>query len=75
MREIKVRVYPEAKKEKVEEISPGRFKVYVKEAAQENEANKRVIIVLARKYGVSVKAIHIITGHRSPDKRITVDIN
>ena len=69
---IKVKVLPGAKKEVFEQISDEQFKISVKEPAKMNMANRRVIELVARNFGVLSKKIRLISGHRSPNKVLSV---
>ena len=65
---IKVRVIAGAKKESFEKVSDDHFKIIVKEPAEKNRANKRVIDILADFYTIPKKAVRIVNGHHSPSK-------
>jgi uncharacterized protein (TIGR00251 family) len=69
---IKVRVVPEAKQEGVKKIKEDTFQVAVKEPAENNRANKRLLFMLAEHFGLSVGALRIVSGHQSPSKILTV---
>ena len=60
------------KKEKVEKISPTVFKIAVKEKAERNLANRRVLQIVAGCLRVPIKKIRIISGHHAPSKLIFV---
>lgn len=68
---IKIRVVPKAKKEKVESFSDG-LKVYVSKPALKDQANKRLIEVLAEHLKVRKSSLSIIKGHTSKDKLIEI---
>lgn len=70
---IKVKVTPDAKKEKLEQESEDLFKISVKEKAKQNMANERVRELLARHFAVIKNKVRIISGHRSPSKIISID--
>ncbi len=69
---IKVRVIAGAKKESVEEVSAGHFKISVKEPAERNLANRRVVKLVAAYYKLSPKQVRIISGHTSPSKILSL---
>ena len=71
---IKVKVSPSAKKETFEQISGEQFKISVKEPAKMNMANRRVIELIARHFGILYGKVRIISGHRSPNKVLSVDM-
>ncbi len=68
---INVKVFPKAKKEKVEEAS-GILKVYMNEPAIENRANKKLIKMLAEHFKVKKYNINIIKGLKSREKVIEI---
>ncbi len=62
----------EQKKEIVEQEAPDHFEVSLKEPAERNLANSRVLEIFREKFpGVAVR---IISGHHSPSKILSVDI-
>ncbi len=69
---IHVKVNTGAKKELFEELSDTRFEASVREKPERNEANARVLELVARRFGVSSGSIKIITGHHSPSKILEV---
>lgn len=71
---IKVKVQPNSKKELFEKMSEDTFAISVKEKAILNMANKRVLELLADHFSVSKGDLKIISGHRSPNKIINVEI-
>jgi len=72
MKKISVKVVPNKKTEKVEELSDGTFKVWVKAKPIEGEANKRLIYVLAKHFDVSKSEITIVVGDTSRNKIVEV---
>lgn len=67
---IHVKVIPGSKKEEVVESKPGYFSMKIKEKAESNMANDRVIKILQDKF--STKNVRLINGHQSPSKLFTV---
>ncbi len=63
---IKVRVIAGAKKEVFTQKSPDHFEVSVKEPAEQNRANRRILSLFQTHFGI--KDIHLISGHHSPSK-------
>ncbi len=68
---VKLRVFANAKKEKLEKASEDHFNVWVREKAERNMANKRVLEIVREYFGTG-KA-RIISGHHSPSKIIAVE--
>jgi uncharacterized protein YggU (UPF0235/DUF167 family) len=72
---VKVFVVPGAKKEKIESAGPdGPFNVSVKEKAERNAANKRVLTLLSAFLRLPENKLKIVTGHRSRSKIVDVNI-
>ncbi len=69
---IRVRVTPGAKKEKVDKIKSDFYKVSLKEPAQRNLANKRLIEVIAREFGKKETDVRILNGHLSRSKILDI---
>ncbi|MDP3965484.1 MAG: DUF167 domain-containing protein [bacterium] len=69
---IKVRVKTGQKKESVEPGSKGVFKIGVKEKAERNSANARVIKIIAERLGVPAKKVRIVNGHHSRSKILAI---
>lgn len=69
---IKVKVFPGAKREYLRKKDRESFEISVREKAERNLANKRVIEIIAEHFGVSPKKVQIISGHRSRNKLLSV---
>ncbi len=69
---IKVKVIPNAKKEILKQVSDDHFNISVKEKAERNMANNRIIEIIARHFNVTVSAVRIINGHHSTSKMLSV---
>jgi uncharacterized protein YggU (UPF0235/DUF167 family) len=72
---IKIKVNAGAKKESFEKISEDHFACSVKEKAERNMANGRVRELVALHFGVPTGKTKIISGHHSPSKIFSVDID
>lgn len=71
---VHVHAIPGAKKERVTKVADDEFHIAVREKAERNMANKRIIELLAESLGVSTGHIKMLTGHRSPSKMFSVEI-
>ncbi len=69
---IKVRVTAGAKRETITKVSKSSYKVNVKEPAERNLANARVVELIAQELKVPVKKVKIINGHQSPSKMLSI---
>lgn len=72
---IKVEVLAGAKRERVEKTGPDSFAVSVREKAEQNAANRRVLQIIRQQFGAAGVTVKIISGHRSPRKIISLDVN
>ncbi len=70
---IKVRVFAGAKKEELTPISKDHFEAEVKEKAELNMANRKVIALIASYYKKPIGRVRIVTGHHAPGKILSVD--
>lgn len=65
---IKVKVSPNVRKESFEKVGEDTYKISVREKAEMNMANRRVIELLAVNLGISIKDIRLISGHHNSSK-------
>lgn len=71
---IRVKVKANSKKEFIEKKSENSFDISVREKAEKNMANKRVIEIIALQFGVSVNRVRIINGHHTPVKLLAISV-
>jgi len=69
----KVKVVPAAKKESFVKKSEDHFNVSVKEPAERNLANRRVLELVAEHFKVPYGKVRLVSGHHSPSKIFRVD--
>ncbi len=65
---VKVKVYPETKKEKLVKKSDDSYDVYVKDKAERGMANRRVAEIIANHFGVVAGKIKLIKGGNRRNK-------
>ncbi len=70
---IHVKVHPGSKEEKIEKIKEGEYEVYINERAEKGKANKALVKLLSREFGVSFNDIYI-RNMRSRDKIVEIDL-
>jgi len=70
---IHVKVTAGAKKEIWKEKSSDHFEVSVKEKAERNMANNRVLELVAEHFSMPVSKIRIVNGHRHPSKLLVIE--
>lgn len=68
---IKVKVTPESKHDKIEQVKSDEYRICVKVSAENNKANLRVLEMLRDHF--PNKRIHLVSGHRSPSKILSVE--
>ena len=71
---VKVKVFPNSKKESVIEKSTDSFEVRVREKAERGQANKALIRILASYLKISPSKIRIIKGFKQKSKIIDISI-
>lgn len=71
---VRVHVIPDAKRETFIVRSETVFDISVKEPAQRNLANKRIIELVAQHFNLPSGKVRIITGHRSVTKVFDVAV-
>ncbi len=69
---VRVKVYPGARKEVWLKVASNQFEAYVREPAQQNMANMRVLTLVAREYGVPTTAVRMQAGARARGKTFSV---
>lgn len=67
---IHVKAQPSAKKESFTQIDDTHFHIAVKEKAERNQANEKIIELLRAHFNTS--NVRIINGHHSPSKLFSV---
>lgn len=68
---IRVKVFPESKREEVRKIKDGVYEVYVRPKAQFNMANDRVVELLTE-YFPGCRGIRLSAGATRPTKRFEI---
>lgn len=69
---IHVRVHANAKKESWTLKKLVHFEASVREKAENNQANARVLHLAAHHFGVAVDRVRIVNGHHSPSKLLSI---
>lgn len=70
---VRVEARAGARKESVLQSDDKTFSISVREPAERNLANKRIMQLLAEHLEVPLGKIRMISGHRSPRKIFTVE--
>lgn len=70
---IHVKVTAGAGKESWKKKSEDHFEISVKEKAERNMANTRVLELVAEYFKVSKNKVRIVNGHRHPSKLLIIE--
>ena len=70
---IHVKVNAGVKKESWKKKSEDHFEVSVKEKAERNMANIRVLELVAEHFSVPLNRVRIINGHQHPSKLLIIE--
>lgn len=71
---IKAKVVPGAKKELFERQSEDTFLIHVKEPAERNLANKKVVLLISEHFGIPAGKVRIVSGYRSRSKILSIGL-
>ncbi|HNW71751.1 MAG TPA: DUF167 domain-containing protein [Candidatus Paceibacterota bacterium] len=71
---IRVKVKANARKEEFRQTKEDHFEISVKEKAERNMANKRVIEIISSFFSVPLGKVRIVNGHQSPTKLMIVEM-
>jgi len=69
---IRVKVTPGAKKEVSKKTGEFEYEISVREKAERNMANMRVLEMLAKELGKNIGEIRLISGHHSRVKMFSI---
>lgn len=71
---IRVHVVAGSRKESLTRISDDHFDATVRQTAERNMANRRVVQMLAEHFTIAPNKVRIISGHHSPGKIVSIDV-
>lgn len=69
---IKVKMKPGSRKELIEKVSEDHYNISVKEKAENNHANDRLLEIMRGQFPNSI--IRMISGHHSPSKILSIEV-
>lgn len=69
---IKVKVFPDSKKERVQQNRPDSFHVYTREPAKDTLANRRMLEMMVEFLNKPPGSLRIVKGHTSPSKILKI---
>jgi uncharacterized protein YggU (UPF0235/DUF167 family) len=68
---LKLKVIPDSKQEKVEQLKDDEYRIWVKAPAENNHANIRVLEIIRGMH--PNKKVRLVSGHTSPSKIVSID--
>lgn len=69
---IRIKAHPKSKHESVTEISDQILEIWVREPAENNLANHRIMEITGEFYEIPINKLRMISGHHAPTKKIQV---
>lgn len=69
---LKIKVKAGQRREEILKVNENTFEISVREKAERNMANKRILEILSLELKIPVNKIRIINGHQSPTKLISI---
>lgn len=70
---IKVKVIPNARERKLEKVSDREYRVYVRSPPERGRANRELVWVLAKRFGVPTSRVRIVKGLTSRNKLVEIE--
>jgi len=72
---VTILVSTNAKKQDIKKVSKDKFKVRLMSKPEKGKANKELVELLSKFFGVYKQKIEIISGHTSKKKKVNVKLN
>jgi uncharacterized protein YggU (UPF0235/DUF167 family) len=69
---IHIKAFPDASRDHVETTEKGDYRVFTREPAKDNRANKRVLLLIQNYLHLESSKMRIIRGHRGTSKIIEI---
>lgn len=70
---LSVKVKPNARRQEIQEINEGEYRVYVLSPPSEGKANKEVIDVIASHFHLPRSRVKIVRGRKSREKIVILE--
>jgi uncharacterized protein YggU (UPF0235/DUF167 family) len=71
---IKINALTAQKQEFLKETGPNRFLLSVREKAEQNMANRKIIELIAGHFSIPVSQVKIVSGHHKPSKMFDINL-
>lgn len=69
---IKIKTFPNSKKEKAVRKKDDEYQIYVKEKAEQGKANEAVKTKVGKEFNINSSHIRIVKGRNSPNKILDI---
>lgn len=69
---IYIKALTNQKEERVFERKPGYFDVLVREKPEQNQANRKIIQIVAGYFKIEPEQVRMISGHHKPSKILSI---
>lgn len=69
---IKITALTSQKQEFIQDLGNGRFLVSMREKPQQNQANNKVLDIVADYFKIDSKKIRFVSGHHKPSKILSI---
>lgn len=70
---LEIRLQPRASENSLPGIENGRVRIRVTAAPVDDAANRRMIAILAKEFGVAKSKVRLLAGSRQRDKRVAIE--
>lgn len=69
---IHIKALTNQKEERISERKAGYFDVSVREKPEQNQANRKIIQIVARYFKMEPEQVRMISGHHKPSKILSI---
>ena len=71
---IHIKALTNQKEERVFERKPGYFDVFVREKPEQNQANRKIVEIMAQHFSIRPEKVRIVSGHHKPSKIFNINL-
>jgi uncharacterized protein YggU (UPF0235/DUF167 family) len=72
---IHIKALTNQKEDRISERKPGYFEVLVREKPEQNQANRKIIQILAEYFKIKPEKVRMISGHHKPSKIFDINLS
>ncbi|MFP4539859.1 MAG: DUF167 domain-containing protein [Candidatus Paceibacterota bacterium] len=70
---LRVKAHPGARKEKLVRRENGTLEIWVKDQAQKGQANRRILEVISKEFGLASSDVRMVKGGKGNNKTFIVN--